>query len=430
MEKEKRRKMYFLTEDTWTMVLVRVPLKRITTSKLVCKQWRSIVESTLFRELFLSHHQNSHSSWSLILGKHSPKEVLAHYGCKIWGLSRSLGSYVSSFVTSKFDTNNEKPRVLAYTDVGLILICVTSIPWNRTYYVANPVSLQCVKIPPLPKSLRPFTQEGRFSDAGLVTRTENGVVLGYKVVLIQTLIVYEYLFTFIVNSSETRLWSSNHLRYSIPLSRLNFQDPICLNKSLHWFGLNLGKEVVVSIDFYGPDRQYRVITFPDSDKRKPNFKRSCTTSQGNLMYMNIVSEDDGGGVVEHKLSVWRLKNREWELVSEISPSFIETGLDYFPFLVNPFDSDTVYAWSEMYESLASINLSNGESRVHSELERTGNGQALSSVGCKRKKRDTIRFLSSVSHLSMFALPRWLYRIPGNSEVRKPNTFWLLSNVSA
>ncbi|EFH61890.1 predicted protein [Arabidopsis lyrata subsp. lyrata] len=33
------------TEDLWGIILARLPLRSITSSKLVCKQWISIVES-------------------------------------------------------------------------------------------------------------------------------------------------------------------------------------------------------------------------------------------------------------------------------------------------------------------------------------------------------------------------------------------------
>ncbi|XP_020887720.1 F-box protein At3g28330 [Arabidopsis lyrata subsp. lyrata] len=172
--------MESFTEDLWGIILARLPLRSITSSKLVCKQWKSIVESPVFRQLFLSHHQNSHSSWSLIY-KHWPVEVVAHYGCAIWGLTRSLGSYLSSFLSKTFETHNEKVRVLAYTNVGLILIGLGSDLKNPTYYVANPISQQCVKIPPRP--LRPLGQQEECFRPGLVTRIEKDVLLSYKIVL-------------------------------------------------------------------------------------------------------------------------------------------------------------------------------------------------------------------------------------------------------
>lgn len=113
--------------------------------------------------------------------------------------------------------------------------------------------------------------------------------------------------------------------------------------------------------------------------------------------MNIISgAKDGGGDVEHKLSVWRLKNREWQLVSQSSSGFID-----FPVMMKPSDGNTMYMWREMYESLASIKLSNGKSRVHDEVERN----VVETVRYEHNE-----FFLSESYFSMFALPRWLYRI--------------------
>lgn len=124
------KKVSFFTKDLWEIILARLPLVTITTSKLVCKQWKSIFESPFFRQIFLSHHQNSHSSWSLMC-RNQTEEVVAHYGCKVWGLQRSLGSYVSSFIAARFEAKKkvtrlwhriQKYRVMAYTDIGLILL--------------------------------------------------------------------------------------------------------------------------------------------------------------------------------------------------------------------------------------------------------------------------------------------------------------------
>ncbi|CAL9237163.1 unnamed protein product, partial [Arabidopsis halleri] len=129
------------------------PIKSIATCSLVCKEWKSIVESEFLRELFLSQHKNSPSSWSLMCTE-SKKEVLAHYGCENWGLSRSLGSYISSFLTDKFENHKDHLqyntlRVVAHTDIS-------RPPASRL------------------KIFRPVP-------SGLVTKVENGVVIDWLV---------------------------------------------------------------------------------------------------------------------------------------------------------------------------------------------------------------------------------------------------------
>ncbi|VVB04303.1 unnamed protein product [Arabis nemorensis] len=383
--------MDLLTQDLWAIVLAGLPLKSTITSKLVCKQWKSLVESPFFRDLFLSHHQNSYSSsWSFMC-RGCETETMAHYGSDSWNLKRSLGSYISSFLSEKFE--NRQGRVVAYTDVGLILIHVVT---NQSFYVANPVSRQCVEILP-----RDGPRE-TFWILGIATRTQDGVVLGYKVVLLKT------NFSFLVYSSETGLWSLETVRFPFSFVSQEFNNPISLNGQLHWLAHNLEhQDFVVSVDFYaatgtGPDR-CRATPFPDLDKN-PKFKRVCSTSQGFLMYMNIVSEQNK----EDKLCLWRLKCGEWQLVSEISPAFIEANMYYIPLGINPIDAKTVYFWSgdRNHQCLLSVNLHNGEFVLHNELERTSEGRVLSSVDGPRDMEYVLE-----SHFSSFVLPQWLHCFP-------------------
>ncbi|CAA7045719.1 unnamed protein product [Microthlaspi erraticum] len=58
---------------------------------------------------------------SSLISRDSRKEVVAHYGCETWGLTRPQGSCISSFYTEIFKSKKEEAIVLAYTDVGLIL---------------------------------------------------------------------------------------------------------------------------------------------------------------------------------------------------------------------------------------------------------------------------------------------------------------------
>ncbi|KAG2316426.1 hypothetical protein Bca52824_019548 [Brassica carinata] len=260
--------MESLTDYLWTMVLARLPIKIFTGFKLVSKQWKSILESPFFRNLFMSVHQNSaSSSWSLMGGVYIGPEVVAHYQCDTWGLNG---------------------RVEAYSDVGLILIQAnpkvkaistlyvanpvlihakkSTVKEKRFLYVANPVSQECMEIciDPLPSWCE--TDEDLW--------TGDGVLFGYKVILIDK-------FYFQGNS-------------------------ISLNCNLHWLAGNSDNdEAVLSMDFYatstGSDR-CRVTPFPDLEKFT-KLRRACTPCQVFLMYMNIHFSEG------------------WQLMSEISPSY-------------------------------------------------------------------------------------------------------------
>ncbi|CAH8310909.1 unnamed protein product [Eruca vesicaria subsp. sativa] len=378
-----------LLEDLYAIILARLPLKSIITFKLVCKQWKSLVESPFCRDLFISLHQNSFpSSWSFMC-RGCETETMAHYGSDNWCLTRSLGSYISSFLADKFE--DRQGRVVAYTDVGLILIYAVT-----KFYVANPVSRQCVQI--LPN----VNVEKRFWILGIATRTENDVVLGYKVVLLKTNFT-----SFLIYSSETRSWSHETVCFPFTFISQELNNPISLDGKLHWLAHNPEyKDFVVSFDFYatgdkGSDR-CRVTLFPDLDKTT-KFKRACTTCQGFLMYINIVSV----AKVE-KLCVWRLKSEGWQLVSEISTSFITAGFDYIPLGMNPFDDKLVYFWrgDRRGQDLLSVSLHIGEFIVHGELERSSDGRVLSSVGGPRD----IEYIMESSY-SSFVLPRWLHPFP-------------------
>ncbi|KAJ4888923.1 F-box family protein [Raphanus sativus] len=413
--------MNSLADDLWALIFVRLPLKSIATFKLVCKRWKSLLESPFLRNLFLSHHQNSHSMWSLML-KDNQQEAVAHYGCEIWGHPpQQLGSYIATFVTElAFFSHKEiyrHARAVAYTDVGLILIRVVSVLRNVSLYVANPVSRECVETDP------PWVEpEEDYWNLGLATRTdENGGVLGYKVVLLYDAESrWTNSFNLLIYSSETGLWKQETVQFPYSFHyRHEFSYSISMNGHLHWVARDdvNDDEVVVSIDFYGSDHPVcRVTSFPDLGT-SPLFQRFCTVSQGSLMYMNIASQGDE----YHKLSVWRLKSSwEWNLVSEIS--YISYEHTYIPLAINPFDAETVYFWSNDLDDqcLVSMNLGIGEFFIHGKSERG------STDGCLLKTPEGKTFIQLAQEFSSFVLPKWLYRIP-NTVTNNSRQPWFISN---
>ncbi|VVA99401.1 unnamed protein product [Arabis nemorensis] len=111
------------------------------------------------------------------------------------------------------------------------------IKGSPMYHVRNPLLQQWVRIP-LPPHLSSFDvvrlQENQyFNDNGLVTKMENGIAVGYKVVWILAPHVSAKL-TFMIYSSETRAWKTENMRCvcSMIWSRLEYS--ISLNGILHW----------------------------------------------------------------------------------------------------------------------------------------------------------------------------------------------------
>ncbi|KAF8077333.1 hypothetical protein N665_1046s0021 [Sinapis alba] len=412
--------MNSLTYDIWSLVLARLPIKIFTCFKLVCKDWKSIVESPFFFNLFMSLHQNSvSSSWSLMsimsMDQVDPEMVGYYYQCDTWGLKRPLGSFIKSFLNDK-NPNHKYLQVsaVAYSDVGLILIYATSkIMKNSSLYVANPVSHECVEIfiDPLPEGVE--RSQFCFWNWGIATRVENGILLGYNVVVFNRRWSDTKL-SCLIYSSETGLWSldtsfSNY-HYSI--------DSISLNGSLHWHARNNDyQEVIVSMDFYtnnnntGSDRCCRVTPFPDLE-RTTKFDRTCTPCHGFLMYMNIVYATKVDGGVEEKLRVWRLQREGWQLISEISlDGSILTGFDYSPMTINPLDAKRAYFWSTEQESLLYINLHNGKSVIYNQFELTSDGRTMIPAHDPRAVFSVKNAYFEHADLIPFVLPQWLYRIP-------------------
>ncbi|KAF8087253.1 hypothetical protein N665_0593s0014 [Sinapis alba] len=398
-----------LTNDLWTMVLARLPIKIFTCFKLVCKQWKSIVESLLFRNLFMSLHQNfaSSSSWSLMSTDHlDPKMVDYYYQCNIWGLKRPLSSFINSVLNDK--NPNDKYlqiSVVAYSDVGLILIyAMSDIKEKSSLYVANPVSHECVEIfldPLFDRSLLCFSQWG------IATRIENDILLCYKVIVFNQS-WGDTMLRCMIYSSETGLWSLDDTSF---FNYYYSQDPISLNGNLHWLTKNDEKQkVVLSMDLYtnSTASRCRVFPFPDLDKTT-KFERACTPCHGFLMYMNIVSETKVDGSLEDKLCVWRLQSEGWQLISEISPGSILTGgFDYVPMTINPFDAKTAYFWSKEQESLLYINLHNGKFVIYNQFELTSDGRTIIPA---HNPRAVISLKNIYIDLVPFVLPNWLYQIP-------------------
>ncbi|CAF2368556.1 unnamed protein product [Brassica napus] len=80
-----------LIEAMLTEVLARLPLRSIARFKTVCKTWKTTLESTYFRRLFVSAHRNSSSSWSLVFVS---KEIIGFHGCETWDLPKSPASFI------------------------------------------------------------------------------------------------------------------------------------------------------------------------------------------------------------------------------------------------------------------------------------------------------------------------------------------------
>ncbi|KAF8096132.1 hypothetical protein N665_0317s0038 [Sinapis alba] len=357
-----------LPEAILTEILARLPLRSISRFKSVSKTLKATLESVHFRRLFVSLHKNSSSYWSL--GSREGKELIRFHGCKTWDLPKSLGSLPLGF-DFKASSN------------GLVLI-----ERDDCSYVGNPVLQQWVKIPQLP-----------LDDCsvvfGLVTRVdEDGVVLGFKVVRIDSWVIknddHSYTLNMFVYSSDTGIWTSKIIQCSYLITKL---------------GAN-AKNLEIEQRLNGV----------------------LTTSGGFLMYMKSLVQERAT-----VLKVWRLnKDESWQLLCEINGLSISGS--FVPIAMHPFDSDIVYLWHQQSPPhLVSCNLRTGKlidpaREYHGDfyMNQSGFEEYMDVIG---RRRALDWYYTVLIGLFQSVLPRWMEPLPRPPQVEMIDTTSLLSQVA-
>ncbi|KAL1190504.1 putative F-box protein [Cardamine amara subsp. amara] len=404
-------------------VLARFPLKSIARFRSVSKEWKLLIDSDFFRDYFISLNSSSSTSWSIIqtIPHKLTLEIVGHHGCKVLGVTESPGSLMRFFLESTI----RKVLVLACTD-GLVLIYAEASCGLPMLYIGNPLFQEWFRIP-LPKflSLTDFRKiNERFSDTGLVTKMQSGMVVSYKVVWL-----FSYnggKFNFVIYSSDTGMWETLSVNCRLRSNLWSIQkNSIALNGILHW--LSKLTNSIVAYDFYGgyndgdDDDKFRIIHFPGSGKDEL-FRRTFTTSEGFIVYFNEFHEDEN-----RTLRVWRLVKHTdvvaeaWQLFWEVNlVSLIEIGIDYFPVVMHPLNFEIIYLWSRKKKSLILFNLRTHVFTIHKETEvdsKCMDGCVLTFNDCSKYVETVYGFMPSFqggpSHLlfSQYVLPRWLHRLP-------------------
>ncbi|EOA30611.1 hypothetical protein CARUB_v10013742mg [Capsella rubella] len=420
--KKKRRTLKMeILEVTLVNVLVRFPLKSIARFRSVSKEWKLLIDLDFFRDFYISFKSSSSTSWSIIqTNPHKlALEIVGHHGCERWGLSRSFGSLVSFFA----ETTISKLNVLACTD-GLVSICVETSDGSPMHYIGNPLLKEWFRIPQPPfRNFEKLRKHERFSNSGLVTKMENGVVVSYKVVWLLTHVAKV---EFMIYSSDTGMWERRFVT-CLHTAMWSSQDKsIALNGFLHWLS-NLTSSII-AYDFYGGcngvDDGFHIIPFPFSGKDEIlRFRRTFTTSEGSIVYFNEFCENEN-----RILRVWRLRKytdgpQAWQLLWDVSlVSLIELGIIYFPVVMHPLNSEIIYFWNRSQKGLILFNLRTKVFTLHKESEdvrKCMDGCVLSFNWCSEYMESISRyFLSSFrtghSHLffSQYVAPSWLHHLPG------------------
>ncbi|XP_013616884.1 PREDICTED: F-box protein At3g26010-like [Brassica oleracea var. oleracea] len=325
-----------LIEAMLTEVLARLPLRSIARFKTVCKTWKTTLESTYFRRLFVSAHRNSSSSWSLVFVS---KEIIGFHGCETWDLPKSPASFIPPSL---------KRFIFGYLSYacssGLVLLKDSSYSNESYCYVGNPVLKQWIRIPPAPSYSVVL---------GLVTRLdEDGVVSSFKVIRIASVQSTNNdlacIWRVFIYSSEIGIWSFKKI-YS-PHHIQNMYYYITLNGTIYISCVSVHGVVLLSHDFYSESNEFRVVKLPEYQSDKKGIRRSLTTSGGFIMYVTAFyqTEDD-------VLKIWRLNDDDesWKLLWVIKLPSISV---YVPMAMHPFDIGTVYLCSHHDRHLVSCNL--------------------------------------------------------------------------
>ncbi|XP_010512008.2 PREDICTED: putative F-box protein At3g23950 [Camelina sativa] len=409
-------------------VLARLPLKSIARFRSTSRTWKLLIDSDVFRDNFISRNSSSSISWSIIqMQPHKlTLEIIGHHGCKTWGLTRSPGSLMSFFVERAI----KKLLVLACTD-GLVLLYVEATDGSPIYYVGNPLFQEWFRIPLPPflssQDLERLRTYERYNDSGLVTKMQSGIVLSYKVVWLM-ITRYAAKVDFTIYSSDTGTWETRNVTCIDSVVWYGTHKSIALNGILHWIHDTISS--FIAYDFYGghdDDRLCSIVDFPDTGEVQEllRFRRTITTSEGSIVYFNEFSENGN-----QTLRVWRLvkyissingSEDQWQLFWEVSlASLIELGIDYFPVVMHPLNSEIIYLWSRGNNILILFNLRTHAFRLHEETADNSNkcmdGCILSFNWCSEymeMHNITAIPLYGPNHLlfSQYVLPRWLQRLP-------------------
>nr|VDD60146.1 unnamed protein product [Brassica oleracea] len=427
------RRRRSIPESVVVEIIARLPLRSIARFKSVCKQWRSLIESSYFRSLFVSLHRNassSSSSWSLMFPikfKNPITEAIGFHGCKTWDLPKSLASYLIPFQLYPNHSTLDYYYIASSNGLVWIEVCF-GLDENRNieakFFVGNPVTQewveihqpqdpstiatkQWVEIPPPPQQCIP---------TGLVTRVENGVVTGFKVVRTSRterrgMGVHEW--RVYVYSSETGLWTSKGLHSSHPVNYTGSYPPFNLKGMLYLRerGMDATEPgVLVGYDFYGPEDDDQCLVIPLPLLSSKNVRRCLTTSGEDVIYIEILYP---------RLKVWKLNNFSksgewWQLSREES---VEFDAHCLPLAMNPFDTNIVYLWSQHHGSLVTCDLRRQEFIVHQESETWRNSEGcyrINTSGTKGYVEGNTN-ATTVIMLSQYVLQRWMDSVP-----RPPN----------
>uniref|UniRef100_A0A0V0IFD0 Putative ovule protein n=1 Tax=Solanum chacoense TaxID=4108 RepID=A0A0V0IFD0_SOLCH len=347
-------------------VLSRLPLKCVFRLKCVSKQWLSFISAPSFVNLYISRVSLSH--------KPQPWTVLSHRlhvkGTKFCPdpplmldnmLSADENDLIEYPIFSRYlylplpqrSSWRERYDIVAVSDglvlYGRIVFMENSINHMTDYHLYNPITHQCVALPP------PFLCF-RFVSTGFLTQIEGGTLKNYKVVRFGCQLWEWHNLEFEIFCSEIGSWRSVvvHSDQAIQIAWLRM--PFSFSGILHWIDRWLG---IVACDPCRDSNQCRIIGLPsDIDKQCNNYKNNglyslCNVHQGRLRYFEVsLAPSDPFGfsgfslwvLDDYDSATWSLLHRTKVtdiLFDDILTSQGLTGSCPAPLAFHPFDGNIV-----------------------------------------------------------------------------------------
>ncbi|CAN6863740.1 hypothetical protein Bca4012_045695 [Brassica carinata] len=295
------------------------------------------------------------------------------HGCKTWDLPKSP----ASLIPPSFKRYHISDIDYVTSSSGLVLLRNDSD--NAYCYVGNPVSQQWVEIPPPPSD----PKGANSSVACLVTRLdEDGVVISFKVVRLDTVQSTNNHLSVFLYSSETGIWTSK-------------------------------------VDYY----PYCISSMCD-----------INLNGGFVMYLRSLAR-----YKETVLKIWRLNNDDdtWHLLWEVGFPIIS---NYAPLAMNPFDIGIVYLWSQRDYHWVSCNLRKRNYTILRNASNDGHQDCLiDHFVCKKSVDEIWHPRSSLNlHLNFrvcisfcpFVVPRWMEPVPRPPQAEMIDMTSLLSYATA
>ncbi|KAK1350229.1 putative F-box family protein [Heracleum sosnowskyi] len=308
-------------EDLLTLILLRLPYKKLMSFKSVSKKWHSLITTPFFTRLLRNIFPPRRAS-ALFIQRTIP----------VFFVPLDNRNATSPFRTEKFNHDGGQTRMLQSCN-GLIL-CITGLPLifdSRSCHVYNPSTGHRVTLPKEP--LR-YGRGGSY--IGLTYDPLKSP--HYKVI---AFVVTSELNIFVgdlhIYSSETRAWKASIKSFIPPQGLISFENGVCWKGCMHWYSSNLPDSCDSDCLYFNVDEE-RFGTFP-----RPPIGAKRTSKR--IMYFG--ESEDHLHVIEGyatSLSVYEMKNDysgwfvryqiDLDPISEVFPKMPTLFKDYTVFVLS------------------------------------------------------------------------------------------------